>query len=172
MLVDSTAAVERPVARPLFITTSRRPLFGWHHAPPPHARRSAGIVLCPALGYEYMSAYRTWRILAERLAALGFDTLRLDYDGTGNSAGDVTDPNRVDAWLRSIACVTAEARTLVGRWPGGPGWPARWRAPRVAGSGRRRRRRATRAVGPIYVRTRVCARAQGVGAPQRAGRQA
>jgi alpha-beta hydrolase superfamily lysophospholipase len=117
MPVDSKAALEGPAARPLFITTNRRPLFGWHHAPLPHVRRSAAIVLCPALGYEYMSAYRTWRILAERLAALGFDTLRVDYDGTGNSAGGVRDPDRVDAWLRSIACATAEARSLVGAGP-------------------------------------------------------
>ncbi len=82
---------------------AHRPLFAWHHAPPADARRGAGVVLCPPLGYEYMSVYRTWRMLAGSLAERGFDVLRPDYDGTGNSAGDYTDPDRVDAWLCGIS---------------------------------------------------------------------
>jgi alpha-beta hydrolase superfamily lysophospholipase len=111
---NGSVSVETPVARPRFIAAGGRPLFAWHHAPPPHRRRGAGVVVCPPLGHEYMSAYQTLRILAERLAALGFDTLRLDYDGTGNSAGGQEDPNRVDAWLRSIEWGVAEVRTLSG----------------------------------------------------------
>jgi alpha-beta hydrolase superfamily lysophospholipase len=112
--VERVTALDVPVARPRFLAASGRSLFAWHHAPPPHLRRGAGIVLCPALGYEYMSAYRTWRSLAERLSARGFDTLRLDYDGTGNSAGTPEDPDRVEAWLGSIACAIAEARRVSG----------------------------------------------------------
>src|SRR5690349_12729915 len=88
-------------AAPRFFGSRERPLFAWHHRAS-SGRRDAVIVLCPPLGYEYMSAYRTWRLLAERLAALGFDVLRFDYDGTGNSAGVYEDPCRVDAWKRSI----------------------------------------------------------------------
>jgi pimeloyl-ACP methyl ester carboxylesterase len=61
-----------------------------------------------------MSAYRTVRILAERLAALGFDALRLDYDGTGNSTGDNAQPGGAEAWRRSVVCAIAEARRLAG----------------------------------------------------------
>ena len=107
-------AVGIPIAQPRFITADGRALFAWHHSPPSHLRRRAGIVLCPALGYESMSAYRTWRILAERLALLGFDTLRVDYDGTGNSSGDYDEPDRVGAWLRSITGAIAETRRLAG----------------------------------------------------------
>jgi alpha-beta hydrolase superfamily lysophospholipase len=118
MPADSMTPVAAPLAQPCFIAGSgsgnERPLFAWHHPAVPTARRGAGIVLCPALGYEYMSAYRTWRLLAERLAALGFDTLRIDYDGTGNSAGGALDPGRVDAWLSSIARAAAEVRRLSG----------------------------------------------------------
>ncbi len=110
MSVESPVAIDLPVAQPWFIDVGRRTLFGWHHAPPTHVRRGAAVVLCPALGYEYMSAYRTWRILAERLATLGFDAWRFDYDGTGNSSGDCDEPDRVDAWSRSVATVLAEAR--------------------------------------------------------------
>jgi alpha-beta hydrolase superfamily lysophospholipase len=112
MPVDSPAAVDAPFARPRFIGESGRPLFTWHHVPPPHLRRGAGIVLCPPLAHEYMSAYRSFRVLAERLAAAGFDALRIDYDGTGNSAGDHEDPDRVGAWIHSITCAIAETRKL------------------------------------------------------------
>jgi alpha-beta hydrolase superfamily lysophospholipase len=112
MSVEVIAPVKPPVARGSFIAAGDRPLFVWHHAPPPQFRRRAAIVLCPPLGYEYMSAYQTWRILAERLAALGFDALRVDYDGTGNSYGDQEDPDRVGAWVRSIDAALSEARRL------------------------------------------------------------
>jgi alpha-beta hydrolase superfamily lysophospholipase len=116
MPTESTA-VEIPLARPRFIVANGRPLFAWHHAPPSQLRRGAGIVLCPPLGYEYMSAYQTVRILAERLAALGFDALRVDYDGTGNSAGDHAEPDRVAAWIRSVTCAIEETRRLAGSGP-------------------------------------------------------
>jgi alpha-beta hydrolase superfamily lysophospholipase len=103
-----------PAARPFFIAARERPLFAWHHAPAPQHRRGAGVLLCPPLGYEYMSAYQSWRLLAERLAALGFDAVRLDYDGTGNSAGDQQDPGRIDAWLGSIESAIVETRRLAG----------------------------------------------------------
>jgi alpha-beta hydrolase superfamily lysophospholipase len=70
--------------------------------------------LCPALGYEYMSSYRALRQLAYRLAGLGFDVLRIDYDGTGNSAGGAADPGRVAAWILSISRAIVEARRLAG----------------------------------------------------------
>jgi len=102
-----------PAAIPLFLAgeiPSDRALFTWYHPPPAAVRRRAGIVICPPLGYEYMSSYRALRILAERLAALGFDTLRVDYDGTGNSEGCADDPARVDAWLRTVERAMAEVR--------------------------------------------------------------
>lgn len=114
MRLEVTAPVELPAAQGLVIGGNERPLFAWHHSPPPSLRRRAAIVLCPPLGYEYMSAYQTWRLLAERLARLGFDVLRLDYDGTGNSYGDQEDPDRVEAWLHSIGRAIAEARRLTG----------------------------------------------------------
>ncbi len=112
MHADLVAAVHLPAAQACFIGPANRPLFAWHHPPPPHARRGVGIVLCPALGYEYMSAFRTWKVLAGRLAAIGFDILRFDYDGMGNSAGDASDPDRVAAWQYSIRLAIAEIRQL------------------------------------------------------------
>jgi alpha-beta hydrolase superfamily lysophospholipase len=114
MRADDTSRVELPVAEPCFLAANDGWLFTWHHRPPAHGRRGAAVILCPPLGFEYMSAYTTFRILGERLAALGFDVLRLDYDGTGNSSGDHLQPDRVGAWLRSVALAIDEARRLTG----------------------------------------------------------
>jgi alpha-beta hydrolase superfamily lysophospholipase len=106
-----------PVARPNFIVADGEALFVWHHSPPASVRRGGAIVLCPPIGYEYMSAYRPLRILAERLAALGFDALRLDYHGTGDSTGDNEQPRRAEAWRRSVVSAISEARRLSGSGP-------------------------------------------------------
>ncbi|MGH9142450.1 MAG: alpha/beta fold hydrolase [Vicinamibacterales bacterium] len=114
MRADEALPVELPVAEPRFVATHGRWLFTWHHRPLSPARRGASVVLCPPLGFEYMSAYATFRILAGQIAALGFDVLRLDYDGTGNSSGDYHDPDRAGAWNRSVTLAIHEARRLTG----------------------------------------------------------
>jgi pimeloyl-ACP methyl ester carboxylesterase len=73
-----------------------------------------GVVLCSPLGYEAMSAHRTLRHLAERLAEHGLPTLRFDYHGTGDSSGRPDDPDRWDAWLASIRAAVAALRGRAG----------------------------------------------------------
>lgn len=60
-------------------------------------------MLCPPLGDEDRRVYRTFRKLAESLAAAGHLALRFSYDGTGDSVGSLDDPDRVAAWVASIA---------------------------------------------------------------------
>src|SRR3954447_19799772 len=98
---------------PLYFGASNRPLFGWYHAPETDAR-SEGVVICQPLGHEYMSAHRTMRHLADRLAAAGLPVLRFDYDGTGDSAGRDEDSDRLDAWIASIG----EAVRWLREWSG------------------------------------------------------
>lgn len=87
--------------------------FGWlHRAQAPE--RGQGVVLCRPLGYEAMCTYQTYAVLAETLTRRGFDVLRFDYQGTGDSAGGDADPDRVDAWLSSITAAAAELRRLSG----------------------------------------------------------
>jgi alpha-beta hydrolase superfamily lysophospholipase len=114
MLLESAEYVETPTAQPRYLTQDGRQLFTWHHPPKPGARRGAGIVLCAPIGSEYICAYRAWRICAERLAGIGFDVFRFDYEGTGDSAGDPEEPDRVQAWLRNIECVVTEAQRVTG----------------------------------------------------------
>jgi len=87
--------------------------FGWFHAAQPPTR-GVGVVLCRPIGYESICAYGTYTQLAENLARAGFDVIRFDYHGTGDSAGDDADPNRVRAWIDSIKAAACELKQLSG----------------------------------------------------------
>lgn len=87
-------------ATPLWFGPDDRPLFGWLHLPAGGTAR-AGVVLCQPLGIEAICVYFTYRQLADRLTERGLAVLRFDYDGTGDSVGTETDPDRVAAWTSS-----------------------------------------------------------------------
>ncbi|MBS2017667.1 MAG: GNAT family N-acetyltransferase [Deltaproteobacteria bacterium] len=105
-----------------FFFGPERALFGWYHPPKGAAAdasaRTAGggraVVLCPPLGYEGICAYPALRIFAERLSAAGHPVLRFDYDGTGDSAGLDSDPDRVRAWVESVKHAVDEVRAQSG----------------------------------------------------------
>lgn len=89
-----------------------RPLFGMRHVPPAAARDTA-VLICPPWGAEYMRSHRGLRMLAERLATAGYDSLRFDYSGTGDSEGNSLDA-RLPDWLTDIAQAAQELRDLSG----------------------------------------------------------
>jgi pimeloyl-ACP methyl ester carboxylesterase len=95
-------------AHPIFFGRDDRTLFGWLHRPTDEKRRRVGIVICNPLGYEAVCAHRSLRRLAEKCAAAGFPTIRFDYDGTGDSAGEECDPGRVEGWIASINAAANE----------------------------------------------------------------
>jgi dienelactone hydrolase len=97
---------------PVYFGAGRR-LFGWYHAAQ-FARRDCGVVFCNPLGYEELCAHRALRRWADAVADAGFPALRFDYDGTGNSAGSDTDPDRVSTWLANIEDAAAELRARSG----------------------------------------------------------
>lgn len=97
---------------PFYFGRSQRPLFGQRHAPTGAARQTA-VLICPSWGPEYMRCYRGLRTLATRLAATGFETLRFDYSGTGDSEGMALD-SRLEHWLEDLATAAAELRALSG----------------------------------------------------------
>lgn len=90
---------------PMWFGPDDRPLFGWLHAPVDRRVRG-GVVLCQPLGIEAICTYFSYRLLAERLAGSGLAVLRFDYDGTGDSSGHETEPDRLDAWLDSVSAAT------------------------------------------------------------------
>ena len=84
--------------------------FGWLHDAP----GSCGVVLCGAQGYEQLCAHKSWRALAERIAALGFPVLRFDYGGAGDSLGTDRDPDRLEDWLESVRLAITELKARTG----------------------------------------------------------
>lgn len=104
---EAASAAECPLPRGMFFGPPERPLLGLLHEPASRGDRT-GVVLCNPFGYEAICAHRTYRHLAERLARAGHTALRFDYDGTGDSFGDDTDPGRVRAWIDSIHAAIGE----------------------------------------------------------------
>jgi pimeloyl-ACP methyl ester carboxylesterase len=90
----------QPVTAPHWLER-KRPMFAVYHGLP-RATRDLGVVLCNSFGHEMMCAHRAYRHLANRLAEAGFPTLRIDYDGTGDSSGSDSDVDRPSSWLASI----------------------------------------------------------------------
>lgn len=103
-----------PQAHPIFFGPEQRPLFGWLHRPDAGQALDAGLLICSPLGYDAISSHRTLRHLAEAAAARGIPALRFDYDGTGDSAGQDTDPAREEAWIESIRIAQSTLRKVTG----------------------------------------------------------
>lgn len=103
-----------PPEQPVYFGPADRRLFGWLHAGGSGLRSGLGIVFCNPVGYESISGHRTVRAAAQRAAAQGCATLRFDYDGTGDSAGEDTDAGRLDAWISSINTAIDQLRSVAG----------------------------------------------------------
>ncbi|MDE1184400.1 alpha/beta hydrolase [Paraburkholderia sp.] len=84
--------------------------FGWLHP----ARGNTGVVLCQPFGYDALCTARGMRHLAERLAEDGMPTLRFDYPGTGDSAGDAQEAARFRAWIDSVKHAVAYLKDTTG----------------------------------------------------------
>jgi pimeloyl-ACP methyl ester carboxylesterase len=90
--------------------------FGWLHEGQPCATHGVvrGVVLCQPFGREVMWVHKGWRVFAEELAAAGSPTLRFDYAGTGDSAGEAEDGEQLERWLRSIRSAIAYLKRTTG----------------------------------------------------------
>ncbi len=107
-----TGAAHEKIA--LHFGAPTRPLFGFYHPQLGARARGTAVLLCHPLGDDLIRAHRTFRHLAERLASAGFPVLRFDFDGTGDSAGDERDTDRVAAWRGDVGRAAAELRARSG----------------------------------------------------------
>ena len=110
------AANARPAGvrrSPLIVGAPGAQLFGWLHEPDGGARDRA-VLVCGAIGIEYVNAHRALRHLADALAARGYVALRFDYPGSGDSAQDETDAGRVGQWVDAVVAAAAALREFSG----------------------------------------------------------
>jgi exosortase A-associated hydrolase 2 len=96
-----------------YFGNSVEPLFGVHHEAKGTRRQKECVVLCPPIGTEFLRSYRAFRQLASMLAREGYDVLRFDYFGTGDSAGDCTEGS-IQRWKTDIKVAMEELRDLSG----------------------------------------------------------
>lgn len=87
---------------PCYFGVEGKQLIGWVHSSQNCKSLDKCLVLCPPLGVEYMSTYRSYRYIADYFALAGITTMRFDYHGTGDSSGFNLNENRLPDWLDSI----------------------------------------------------------------------
>ncbi len=63
---------------------------------------STGVVLCSPWGFEDLAMRKSWRLLAEAIAAAGYPCLRFDYPGTGDSLEHSTSIESATSWIEAI----------------------------------------------------------------------
>jgi uncharacterized protein len=98
---------------PFYFGTGARRLFGIYEPAAVAGGRKRAAVLCQPWGAEYLYAHRTMRQLAVRLSAAGFHTLRFDYYGTGDSAGEMADAE-LGGWKTDVELAMEEIADIVG----------------------------------------------------------
>ncbi len=103
-MTSRTAEAPRvvPEARPVVLEVSPDAVFGTFHDAAPGLEATTAVLLVPPWGWDEVTSYRSRRAWAQRLAADGHPTLRIDLPAAGDSAGDPRDPGRVDAWRAAI----------------------------------------------------------------------
>lgn len=92
---------------PFYFGPPDRALFGLFHPSSTNNSRRTGLVICSPIGPEYFRTYRIMSVLAGLLAERGFDVLRFDYHGCGDSPGD-SKGSDLGRWRGDIAAAVEE----------------------------------------------------------------
>jgi len=100
------------VIEAFFFGQASQQIFAVYHAP---VRGSGEVltVICPPLFSDYMRTQLALRELAISLSERGQHVLRLDYRGTGDSFGDLSEV-AISDWVEDIAVAVREGRELTG----------------------------------------------------------
>lgn len=95
-----------------FYFSRDRSLFGMYHMPE-GVPRKRGIIIAGPLLNEGIRAQFALRLIASRCAALGYDVLRFDYAGLGNSLGRPKDFS-IARWEQDIITAAGELNDVSG----------------------------------------------------------
>jgi pimeloyl-ACP methyl ester carboxylesterase len=85
--------------------------FGWFHGLENGTERETAVVICPGIGRDSSTGYRSTRFLADKLAEAGYPTLRFSYPGTGDSR-DLDRENCWDVWASSVHAAIDTVRNM------------------------------------------------------------
>ena len=99
-----------------YFGTSEKPLFGVHHPAQGRSRRRGPkecIVICPPIGTEHLRSFRALKQLATMLSKQGYDVLRFDYFGTGDSSGDCEEGS-LQQWQEDVETAIEELIDMSG----------------------------------------------------------
>jgi pimeloyl-ACP methyl ester carboxylesterase len=96
---------------PFYFGTGQRRLFGVLDPAQARSSQAHAAVICYPWGPEYIFAHRALRYLARQLAARGFNVLRFDYYGSGDSAGEESEV-RLSGWREDIAAAIEELKDI------------------------------------------------------------
>ncbi|RAK52386.1 alpha/beta fold hydrolase [Phenylobacterium deserti] len=105
--------VEHPLSTE-FIPVSFEGHAGVLHRPTSKPRLGVTVVICPPAGRDARCAYRPMFLWAEDLARRGFQVLRYDNLGEGDSLGLEPEADQWDAWLGGVHAAAAFARAYTG----------------------------------------------------------
>jgi pimeloyl-ACP methyl ester carboxylesterase len=103
-----------PPARPLYLGDGPNATFGFLHQPASDSTSTLAVLICPPFGWEDICSYRARRDWAAHLAAAGHPALRIDFPGSGDSAGSPRDPDRLSAWSGAVALAASRLREIPG----------------------------------------------------------
>lgn len=96
----------------VYIPIGSASLFCWVHSAENLEKHNRVALICPPLGYEYMSSHRTLRHLADALAEKGVISIRLDYVNTGNSSDLDTNASFVENAVSNIVDLSQKLTEL------------------------------------------------------------
>lgn len=91
-----------------------RRLFGTLHRSEHDGAPRGGVLLVPPFGHEAVRTHRLYRVLATRLARVGFDAFRFDPWGMGDSGGDDLDVC-LEGWTEDVLLAHGECARRTGR---------------------------------------------------------
>lgn len=100
--------------QPTYFETDAGTLFGWLHTSTEVPVKECAVVICPPLGYAYMTTHRILRHLADEFARCGFPTIRFDYSATGDSGGEAFVADQINLCSQNIISVCQQAKAISG----------------------------------------------------------
>ncbi|MFT6731960.1 MAG: esterase/lipase [Polaribacter sp.] len=98
---------------PFYFGNSRLPIYGVYHSANQVKRKNQGIVICYPIGHEYNRVHRLFCQSAIYWSELGFDVIRFDYYGTGDSSGSFENAN-YRTWCENVDDAITELKAISG----------------------------------------------------------